>query len=263
MDIIGTSLPYKPLEREIMALQQELEKSGSWLFRYRSFVPLLVVPLCAFCLYSSSDFTRTHLNNDGWQFVCLILSFIGFAIRVITVGYAARGTSGRNTTRQVADSLNTTGMYSIVRNPLYIGNYLILLGFLGVFQNLWLVLLITALYLLFYERIIMAEELFLRQRFGKTFEKWAYKTPAFFPRYSQWSSSKNSFSWKEVLSREYNAFFVITTFFSVADLIFESSSVHQWTMKPVWMGIFITGVVVLIGLRTLKRSTRALKDAGR
>jgi protein-S-isoprenylcysteine O-methyltransferase Ste14 len=246
-----------------MALQQELERSGSWLFRYRSFVPLLVIPLCALCLYSSSDLSRTHLNNDLWQFLCLILSFVGLTVRVITVGHAPRGTSGRNTKRQVADTLNTTGMYSIVRNPLYIGNYLILLGFLAVFQNLWLVLLITCLYLLFYERIIMTEEAFLKKRFGKTFEKWSDHTPAFLPRFSQWSSSQHSFSWKEVLSREYNAFFVITTFFSFADLAFESLAAHQWTIEPVWMGTFVTGVVVLLVLRTLKRRTRALKAAGR
>ena len=246
-----------------MALQQELERSGSWLFRYRSFIPLLVIPLCALCLYSSSDLTRTHLNNEAWQSICLILSLVGFAIRVITVGHAASGTSGRNTKRQVADTLNTSGMYSIVRNPLYIGNYLILLGFLAVFQNLWLALLMTCLYLLFYERIIMTEEAFLRRRFGKTFEKWADKTPAFIPRFSQWRSSKHSFSWKEVLSREYNAFFVITTFFSGADLAFESLAAHEWTIDSAWMGAFITGLVILLVLRTLKRQTSVLRVAGR
>ncbi len=246
-----------------MALQQELERSGSWLFRYRSFIPLLVIPLCALCLYSSSDLTRTHLNNEAWQWFCLILSLAGFTVRVITVGHAASGTSGRNTKRQVADTLNTTGMYSIVRNPLYIGNYLILLGFLAVFQNLWLVLLMTCLYLLFYERIIMTEEAFLRQRFGKTFEKWANKTPAFIPRFSQWNSSKHSFTWKEVLSREYNAFFVITTFFSMADLAFESLAAGRLTMDPVWSGAFVTGIVVLLFLRTLKRHTGILRAAGR
>ncbi len=244
-----------------MALQQELERSGSWLFRYRSFIPLLVVPFCAFCLYSSGDFNRTHLNNDLWQSICLILSFVGLAIRVVTVGHAPVGTSGRNTQRQVADTLNTTGMYSIVRNPLYVGNYLILLGFLAVFQDLWLVLLITCLYLLFYERIIMTEEAFLRRRFGKTFEKWADKTPAFIPRFFQWNASRHSFSWREVLKREYNAFFVITTFFSLADLAFESLAAGRWTMDPVWRWVFVTGVVVLIGLRTLKRQTKFLKAA--
>jgi protein-S-isoprenylcysteine O-methyltransferase Ste14 len=260
---MGPATGSKPLEREIMALQQELERSGSWLFRYRSFIPLLVIPLCALCLYSSSDPTRTHLNKDLWQSLCLALSFVGFTVRVITVGHAPRGTSGRNTKRQVADTLNTTGMYSIVRNPLYIGNYLILLGFLAVFQNLWLALLMTCLYLLFYERIIMTEEAFLRQRFGKTFEKWADKTPAFLPRFSQWISSRHSFSWKEVLSREYNAFFVITTFFSVADLAFESLAARQWAIEPVWMGLFIAGVMVLLVLRTLKRRTSVLRAAGR
>src|SRR5580658_525326 len=205
-----------PPGKEPMALQQELEKSGSWLFRYRSFIPLLVVPLCAFCLFSTGNLMRTRLNNEAWQLTCLMVSLVGFVIRVVTVGHAPEGTSGRNTKRQVAETLTTTGMYSIVRNPLYVGNYFILLGFLATFQNVWLVLLISSLYLLFYERIIMAEEAFLREKFGKTFEQWAEKTPSFIPKFPLWNPSVHSFSWQTVLAREYNAFFVITTFFSVA-----------------------------------------------
>ncbi|MGB8874133.1 MAG: hypothetical protein WCC75_12145, partial [Desulfobaccales bacterium] len=43
-------------------------------------------------------------------------------------GLPPRGTSGRNTQGQVAETLNTTGIYSLVRNPLYLGNFLIWLG---------------------------------------------------------------------------------------------------------------------------------------
>ncbi|HTC21025.1 MAG TPA: isoprenylcysteine carboxylmethyltransferase family protein [bacterium] len=246
-----------------MALQQELEKSGSWLFRYRSFIPLLVVPLCAFCLFSTGNLMRTRLNNEIWQLACLIVSLAGFAIRIVTVGHAPEGTSGRNTKRQVAETLTTTGMYSIVRNPLYVGNYFILLGFLATFQNVWLVLLISCLYLLFYERIIMAEEAFLREKFGKTFEQWAEKTPGFIPKFSHWHPPVHPFSWQTVLAREYNAFFVITTFFSVADLAFESLAAGQLSMDPAWMAAFIAGVLVFIVLRTLKRRTLVLKVAGR
>ncbi len=58
----------------------------------------------------------------------MVISFFGLALRVIVVGHAPYGTSGRNTREQVADTLNTTGMYSIVRHPLYLANYLIILG---------------------------------------------------------------------------------------------------------------------------------------
>jgi protein-S-isoprenylcysteine O-methyltransferase Ste14 len=72
----------------------------------------------------------------------------------------------------VAEVLNTTWMYSLVRNPLYLGNFIIWLG-LALFINVWWCTIIVILsFILFYERIIFAEEKFLREKFGKTF-KWA------------------------------------------------------------------------------------------
>jgi protein-S-isoprenylcysteine O-methyltransferase Ste14 len=246
-----------------MALQQELEKSGSWLFRYRSFVPLLVFPMCVIYLFSSSGLIQAWHSNAIWQWTCLTLSLAGLAIRIATVGYAPEGTSGRNTKYQVAETLTTTGMYSVVRNPLYVGNYFVLLGFLGNFQSLWLVLFMTCLYFLFYERIIMAEEAFLRERFGKTFEQWAERTPGFIPKFSLWTPPSYSFSWPTVFAREYNAFFVITTSFSITDLVFESMAAGKLSMDPFWMGSLIAGVLVFTLLRILKRRILVLKVARR
>ena len=47
------------------------------------------------------------------------------------------GTSGRNTAKQVADTLNTTGLYSLTRNPLYLGNAVIYMAIACFLQNVW------------------------------------------------------------------------------------------------------------------------------
>ena len=60
------------------------------------------------------------------------------------MGFAPRGTSGRNTLGQVAEVLNTSGMYSVVRNPLYLGNFVIWLG-LALFIKVWWCILIVVL----------------------------------------------------------------------------------------------------------------------
>ena len=65
------------------------------------------------------------LFDETEELIFLGVSLLGEAIRIFTVGYAPRNTSGRNTiTGQIADELNVTGIYSQLRHPLYLGNFL-------------------------------------------------------------------------------------------------------------------------------------------
>jgi protein-S-isoprenylcysteine O-methyltransferase Ste14 len=246
-----------------MALHKQLERSGSWLFRYRSYLPLVILPVFLVCLASSRYLGHSHALNEWWQGCCMAVSFAGLALRVIVVGRAPIGTSGRNTRDQVAETLTTTGMYSVVRHPLYLANYLILIGFTMEFHIWWLVLLTTCIYALYYERIMLAEEAFLRARFGAAFEEWAAVTPAFIPKFSGWRPSPVPFCWRTVLQREYNAFFLIIAVFFLLDLIGDSVAERRLAIDPVWLGIFIGGFVVFALLRTLKKRTRLLTVEGR
>jgi len=147
------------------------------------------------------------------------VSFAGFLIRCITIGYVPEGTSGRNTKQQRADRLNTTGMYSVVRHPLYLGNFLIILGMMMFTQVWWIVLISVLMFWIYYERIIFAEEEFLRKKFGNLFLEWAEKTPAFLPRIKKWQKPDLPFSFRTVLNREYTGFFIITSSFTLLEII--------------------------------------------
>lgn len=224
---------------------------------------MAILPVFLVCLASSSYLGHSHVLNEFWQAGCMFISFAGLALRVIIVGHSPYGTSGRNTRDQVADTLNTTGMYSIVRHPLYLANYLIIIGFTMEFHIWWLVLLTTCIYALYYERIMLAEEAFLLARFGVVFEQWAAATPAFIPRFSGWRPSPVPFCWRTVLQREYNAFFLIIAVFFLLDLIGDSIAERRFKIDATWFGIFICGFVIFATLRTLKKRTHLLTVEGR
>jgi protein-S-isoprenylcysteine O-methyltransferase Ste14 len=224
---------------------------------------LAILPVFITCLASSSYLGQSHAINEMWQSACMAISFLGLVLRVIIVGHAPYGTSGRNTREQVAYTLNTSGMYSVVRHPLYLANYIIIIGFTMEFHIWWLVLLTTTLYALYYERIMMAEEAFLRERFGDEFEEWAAVTPSFFPRFHDWKPFKIPFCWRTVLQREYNAFFLITTVFFLLDAIGDSVAEQRFKIDPRWFAIFIGGFVIFASLRTLKKRTHLLTVEGR
>jgi protein-S-isoprenylcysteine O-methyltransferase Ste14 len=224
---------------------------------------LAILPIFVVCLASSSYLGHSHELNEFWQTACMAVSFAGLILRMIIVGHAPFGTSGRNTREQVAETLNTTGVYSIVRHPLYLANYIIIIGFTVEFHVWWLVLLTTTLYALYYERIMLAEEAFLRARFGAKFEQWAAVTPAFIPRFHGWKPFEVPFCWRTVLQREYNAFFLIIAVFFLLDLIGDSITERRIKIDPCWLAVLIGGFVIFATLRTLKKRTHLLTVEGR
>ena len=113
-----------------MALIHSLEKSGNTLFKYRGQIPvilfILAVPVIYFTDYSfifSEEIIYWILMG-----VAIALSLLGQVIRAIAIGTANKNTSGRNTKEQVAEALNTKGIYSTMRHPLYVGNYFMWIG---------------------------------------------------------------------------------------------------------------------------------------
>jgi protein-S-isoprenylcysteine O-methyltransferase Ste14 len=169
-----------------MPLNEQLQVQGSFLFRWRGFLPLLLAPLALYAIWESRGLVGwlDEPIEEAWELLSLFIAFLGLAVRGLTVGFAPSGTSGRNTHEQRAQTLNTTGLYAIVRNPLYLGNYLVLIGIVLAIKVWWLVVIACLAFALYYERIICAEEAYLKERFGAAYVAWAAKTPAFFPNSS-------------------------------------------------------------------------------
>lgn len=241
-----------------MLLHEEFESSGNWLFRWRSFLPVLgfVFVLLAFRQYHFPG--HSEATDREWECFCLAVSLFGLFIRAYTIGHTPKRTSGRNTKTQVADTLNTTGAYSLVRNPLYLGNFFMGLGIAMFAFFWWLALIYALLFWLYYERIIFAEEAFLKEKFGALYIEWARKTPVFVPLFKNFTKPTLPFSFKNVLRREYNGFFaVIACMFGLevlSDWVVEGHIEFDadWTI-----GLAFSALVWLT-LRTLKRKTRLL-----
>ena len=113
-----------------MALIHSFEKSGNTLFKYRGQIPVILF-ITAIPVVYLTDFSIFR-ENDLYFWLLLgfsaVLSLAGQVIRAIAIGTSNKNTSGRNRDQQVADALNTKGIYSTVRHPLYLGNYFMWIG---------------------------------------------------------------------------------------------------------------------------------------
>ncbi len=248
-----------------MALQEEFEKQGNWLFKYRSFLPLIVLFIGTALYLRTELYPETFILEETpyeiyYETTALIISLAGLFVRVYTVGYTPKNTSGRNTGQgQLADTLNTTGIYSIVRHPLYLGNFLMWFGPAMLTGHFWFMIAFILFYWLYYERIMFAEEQFLRKKFGTKYLDWSIKTPAFIPSFKNFKKSDLPFSWKKVLKKEKNglfALFLIFCVFNIAGEFIESATDYNYFL--IGMSV-LTGISYLV-LKFLKKRTNLLTE---
>lgn len=253
-----------------MALVDSFEKNGNFLFKYRGQIPVIIFILGLMAVYFTDPILyRSTLGHENTltiivTIIAIIISIAGIIVRAYTIGTTPHGTSGRNTDKQLAMQLNTKGIYSIVRHPLYLGNYLMWAGLLIFTMNLPLLIIVSLIYWLYYERIMFAEERFLEKQFGDTYKEWSLKVPAFVPAFKQFEKSEIPFSMRSVLRREYSGFFALVLGFVAIDYIRAYVLAEEYcsTFTPIRPSliILIIAFVLTLTLRTLKHHSKILSS---
>lgn len=249
-----------------MALQETFEKEGNFLFRYRSFLPLIILA-AGIAVFIADYYKGVRISHSAYgiiQYISLAVSILGLIVRIVAVGHTPANTSGRNTKSQLADEVNTTGIYSVVRHPLYLGNFFMWAGAVLLIANFWFVIVFSLAYWIYYERIMFAEEQFLRAKFGKLYLDWANMTPAFYPCCKHFVPSKYPFSIKKVLKKEKNGVLAVFALLFLFHNLRLSLLMQGWIIDMNWIfwGTLISGVVYLI-LKVLKKFTTVLDEKGR
>lgn len=150
------------------------QRASKFVFKNRRFIHITtaVVPIpVKFLLHGT---TTLQLWIAG-----VILMLLGITFRMYTAGYL----SGAHTTTSInADYICTSGPFAHIRNPLYLGNFVIGLS-LAIAFNEWYGYLVFALhYIIVYSILIPYEEKFLADKFGKTFTEYHACSRRFLPQ---------------------------------------------------------------------------------
>jgi protein-S-isoprenylcysteine O-methyltransferase Ste14 len=245
-----------------MALVHEFENSGNWLFKRRSWLPVFLIAAGIVMMYLGNRQAIIFDLQD--EMIFLGVSIFGEIIRILTVGFVPKNTSGRNTLRgQVADELNTTGIYSIVRHPLYIGNFFMWLGPILFLRSAWFSVVFGLIYWLYYERIMFAEEQFLRRKFGDAYDKWSEKVSSVIPFSFNYIPSKLKFSVRNVLKREYNSFVNIFVIFILLDFFRNFFLSERIYFTRIWVWLFAGAFLIWLIIRSIHKYTKWFRVEGR
>jgi protein-S-isoprenylcysteine O-methyltransferase Ste14 len=235
-----------------------LIKLGNFLFRNRNgiFPPFLSNAVCSLArsisksCYSDDHWIQRHdhgsisKNSHHW------------------LGYIIRGGKDR---RVYAEDLVTTGIFSHCRNPLYVGNILILVG-LGIASNSLLFMAVfTPLFLFFWQAIVLAEENYLRDKFGEQYNDYCKRVNRWLINFNGIGKTLRSmqFKWKRVIIREYNSTYIWMTgavLILMKHFYFHDKQFDFRKNLPVFISILILLLLLYLFARYLKKSRKLVSD---
>ena len=164
-----------------------MRRGGTWIQRWR--VPLGFVCAALFILFARPRPVTLAVGAP--------ISFLGLLLRAWGSGHLRKN-----------DALATSGPYAYTRNPLYLGSFIMGLGFTIASGRWWLGLLFVALFLGIYLPVMRVESATLAQLFGESFREYATAVPVFLPRFTPYRSGLGDQRFDKTLYlryREYQA----------------------------------------------------------
>jgi protein-S-isoprenylcysteine O-methyltransferase Ste14 len=235
-------------------------KIGNFFFRYRNFVFIFLY--LALFIPSPPLFTAEQFGPHYYYWPIstgLFITLLGQLIRGITIGLAYIVRGGKDK-KVYADTLVTEGMFNHCRNPLYVGNILMLVG-VGILSNsLIYVAIFIPLFLFIYQAIVLAEENFLRGKFGESFNNYCKIVNRWVPdlRGMGKTFSSMEFKWKRWILKEYNTQYVWMTGIVLLLLLrYPQLTNYDEAYRNKLLAIFLPLLLLwYLSIRYLKKSGR-------
>jgi protein-S-isoprenylcysteine O-methyltransferase Ste14 len=235
---------------------------GNFLFRYRNAVfPCVTLPLLI-------GFRPTWYDNANIDLTLNIVGItailLGSILRCSVIGFKYVKRGGKDK-KVFAETLVIEGFFNHCRNPLYVGNLLVVAGMILIHGNPWVLAIGSAFFGLTYIAIVAAEENYLRHKFGEQYD-------AYCRRVSRWwinpvglrASLKGiPFAWGRVIIKEYGS--TALALWSIVFLLAYEQWRNQDAYQPsaaIKYTLIILGILIAIAYvtaRTLKK-TRIIQD---
>jgi protein-S-isoprenylcysteine O-methyltransferase Ste14 len=184
-----------------VATQDTTTRLGGWLFRHRTSIPLPVA-IAILTLRVGEAPPSTGLVATG-----VGITLVGELIRLWGVHHI--GAISRTRSERLGP-LVATGPFALLRNPLYVGNIALWVGFALAARLLWLAVVVFLLLALEYHAIVRWEETLLETRLGQAYRDYAARVPRWLPTFHGGDRGlrrgTKGFSWKSTLFSERGTF---------------------------------------------------------
>jgi len=156
-------------------------KKQGWINYYRK--PFLIVGIITFLsiwFFTNPYFSLSDELIDLMEGIGSILLFIGVIGRVFSSFTIASHKNEKIIDRE---------LYSIIRHPLYFFSFFMALGIGFLTGRFELIALILVVFFLCFYPMIINEESYLEEKFGKEYTEYKKRVPRFIPRFKKWKTS--------------------------------------------------------------------------
>ena len=230
---------------------------GNWMFKYRNTV-FPIVLLALFLGFKPVPLAGDYRLDLWLDLFGVLVAGLGQALRAAVIGYAYIKRGGHKK-KIYADRLVTEGFFAHARNPLYVGNLLILLGLFIIHNNPFVYTLGALFFLSVYLSIVAAEEVFLLQKFGSEYADYCRRVNRWLPdlRGLRETVKGMCFNWRRVLLKDYGSTYgwllmaiMIGVYEAILNLDMEPS---RGMLKSLGI-IFALLTLGVVTIRHLKRS---------
>ncbi len=221
-----------------MRLSEMNAALGGRLCARRGRLPLVWTLLSVLALLFSTPFRITP--DSLWLDVpCLLALSAGIVLRALTAGYACPG-----------GGLRTREMYSLCRHPAELGGGLIWLGVFSYTGLAGWTLCALLLYGWSLEKILLAEEAALGERFGAAYGDYAAGSNALLPRWRAWLPSENRFSLSRALARALRDWSGCLPVLLLLSLLKNRMISFGWSVDLFWLlgGVGLLALLFLVRL---------------
>jgi protein-S-isoprenylcysteine O-methyltransferase Ste14 len=232
-------------------------KIGNFFFHYRNFL----FPF----FYAAMFIPSTPITTEYYKVAIIggVIGLLGTLTRMGTIGLAYIIRGGKNR-RVYAEDLVTDGLYAHCRNPMYIGNVLMIAG-TGILSNsLFFVSIGIPFFIFIWQAIIRAEEDYLYNKFGEGFKDYMRDVNRWIPKFKGLVTtiSRMEFKWKRVILKEYNT----TWYWLIGCTLLVMIQVHKYTpelaveYQYVFIGLIALFTLMWLGIKIMKRKNIITAD---
>jgi protein-S-isoprenylcysteine O-methyltransferase Ste14 len=236
---------------------------GNFFFKYRNWIFILFYGALFIPSWPLFSGKKTGEHYYVWPIaIGLFITCLGQLIRGLTIGLAYIVRGGKEG-KPYAEGLVTEGIFNHCRNPLYVGNILMLLG-VGVLANsVVYVAIVIPVFVFVYQAIVLAEENFLRGKFGSGYDEYCKKVNRWFPNLKGIGKTFSSmhFNWKRWVLKEHTTQFIwLAGIVLILLLMYPELTNHDEKLRNTVLIIALSFLVLLYGLIRYLKKTGKFKE---